>query len=206
MAKLYLSIIFVAMCVLAGINVFLAIFVFKTSVLNLLAALLISFFIVVLIDTFFAIFIGILPKKFFGVNNKLLNVSKKEQKFYDKLHIKKWKDYVWDLGCLGGFSKQEIKDPKDPRYFERFIVESNRGVTEHILGIVFSFAIIFIYPQYVWSIGLPIALVNLFLNTMSTMVLRYNLPKLKATYTALIKRQARLALTEEQTETPVEAV
>lgn len=199
MAKLYLTIIFVAICILAGINALLAVFVFKTSILTLISALLISLVLVILIDTFFAISIGILPKKLFGVNNKLLQVSKKEQRFYDKIHIKKWKDYVWDLGCLGGFSKQEIKDPKDPKYFEKFIIESNRGVVEHTLGIIFSFGIFFVYPQYILSICLPIALVNLTLNTMSTMVLRYNLPKLNTAYTVLIKRQKKL-LAEKNTE------
>lgn len=190
MARLYLLIIFLALCLLMGLNSYLATSVYQTSIETLISAILVSFVIVVIIDTLFAILVGILPKKWFGVNNKLLSVSKKEQKFYEKLHIRKWKDYVWDLGCLGGFSKQEVKDPKDPRYFEKFIIESNRGVTEHTLGIVVSYVIIFIYPQYAWSVGVPIALVNTLLNSMSTMVLRYNLPKLKTAYTILVKRQS----------------
>lgn len=190
-----------------GLNSFLATAVFNTTAWELVCAIFISFILVVFIDSFFALLVGILPKKWFGVNNKLLSVSKKEQKFYEKLHIRKWKDYVWDLGCLGGFSKQEIKDPKDPKYFEKFIIESNRGVTEHTLGIIFSFSIIFLYPSYAWSVGFPIAMVNLLLNTMSTMVLRYNLPKLKTSYNFLLKKQIerenqnKTTLSTNQTET-----
>lgn len=191
MARLYLLIIAVVLVILIALNSFLASLIYGVTANVLISTILQAFAIVVIIDAFFAILIGIMPKKWFGINSKLLNVSKKEQRLYEKMHIRKWKDYVWDLGGLGGFSKQKIQDDKDPRYFERFIVESNRGVVEHSLGIVFGFCILFIFPKYIWSICLPIALVNLFLNTMSTLVLRYNLPKLKAVYTMLLRKQSR---------------
>ena len=143
----------------------------------------------VIIDTFFAILIGLLPRQWFSVKNAFFYVSKKEQKFYEHLGIRKWKDKVWELGGLGGFSKRKIKDSKNPEYFKRFIIESNRGVTEHILGSIFGFTIIFQYPRYIWSIGLPISLLNLILNILPTMILRYNLPKLRAVYFGLLKRQ-----------------
>ena len=147
------------------------------------------FLVSILIDTFFAIFVGILPKRWFGVKNKFFNVPKKEQKFYEQLHIRKWKDYVWELGGLGGFSKRKIKNPKDPNYFEKFIIESNRGVTEHLLGMIFGFSIVLVYPEYMWTVGVPIAIANMILNIFPTMILRYNSPKLKTVHAGLLKRQ-----------------
>ena len=189
MAKLYLIIIFITICILTGINSILALFIYHTPVWSIISAVLTSVALIVIIDTFFAIFIGILPKLFFSVKNPCFYVSKKEQTFYKRLQIQKWKDYVWELGWLGGFSKRRIKHPSDPKYFERFIIQSNRGITEHILGVIFGFAIISAYPQYIWSIGLPIAIINLILNTLPTMILRYNIPKLRFVYKGLIKRQ-----------------
>lgn len=189
MAKAYLCIISSAVLILILINAILAVTIFNVSFWVMLDAIIVSVIFVILTDTFFAILIGMFPKKWFDAKKKCFNVSKKEQKFYEKLNIKKWKDYVWDLGGLGGFSKSKVEDPQSPEYFERFIIESNRGVTEHILGILFGFSVIFLFPKYMWSIGIPVALVNTFLNICSTMVLRYNMPKLKAIHSGLLKRQ-----------------
>lgn len=189
MAKAYLCIISSAILILIIINSILAVTVFNVSFWMLIGAILASVLLVIVMDTFFAILMGILPKSWFCAKRKCFNVAKKEQKIYEKLKIKKWKDYVWDLGGLGGFSKSKVEAPQSPEYFERFIIESNRGVTEHFLGSVFGFFVILLFPQYMWSVGIPVALVNVFLNTCSTMVLRYNIPKLKAIYTGLVRRQ-----------------
>lgn len=190
MAKYYLKIMFFVICILSGLNSILAITTYNVSAWTLISAVLSSFALVVIIDTFFAIFFGIMPKKWFGVRNKCFNVTKKEQKFYEKLKIRKWKDRVWELGWLGGFSKRKIKNTRDAKYFEKFIIESNRGVTEHLHGSFFGFAIIFAFPNYMWSIGIPIAVINVILNVLPTMILRYNLPKLKAVHKHLLKKES----------------
>lgn len=189
MAKLYLKIIFFSECFLIALNVILALTVFHESVWNIVTAVLSSTALVILIDTFFAIFIGILPKKMFNANRKIFIVSKKEQIFYEKLSIRKWKDKIWELGGLGGFSKSKIKDPQNPKYYERFIIESNRGVVEHLLGAFFGFLICLEISKHMFSIAIPIAVINLVLNILPTMVLRYNMPKLRAVYFGLTKRQ-----------------
>ena len=189
MAKFYLHGIFVIICVLIGLNSIFAVSIYNMPVWAIISAVLSSVTMVIIIDTFFAIFIGLLPKQLFGVKNKCFYVSKKEQLFYDKLSIRKWKDYVWELGGLGGFSKRKILCKEDPKYFKKFIIESHRGIVEHILGSIFGFGVIFMHPRYMWSIGLPIAIVNVILNLLPTMILRYNLPKLKSVYFKLEKRQ-----------------
>ncbi|MFQ6752075.1 MAG: hypothetical protein ACLRFL_00720 [Clostridia bacterium] len=77
MAKFYLRIIFFVICTLIGLNSIFAITIFEVSVWTIISAVLSSVALVIIIDTFFAIFIGILPKKWFGVNNKCFYVSKK---------------------------------------------------------------------------------------------------------------------------------
>ena len=191
MAKIYLIIIFITICVLAGLNSIFALFIYNVSALQIASVVLTSVALVVIIDTFFAIFIGILPKVLFSIKNPCFYVSKKQQKFYESLKIRKWKDYVWELGWLGGFSKRKIKSTNDPKYFEKFIIESNRGMTEHCLGMVFGFSIIAPYPQYVWSIGLPIDIMNVILNVLPTMILRYNSPKLRSIHKGLLKRELK---------------
>ena len=189
MAKSYLITIFATICALTGLNSLFALYVYNDSIGSIISAILTSTTLVIIIDTFFAIFIGVLPKSLFSLKNPIFYVSKKEQRFYEHLRIRKWKDYVWELGWLGGFSKRKIKSTSDAKYFEMFIIQSNRGVTEHMLSILFGFSIISAYPKYVWSIGLPIAVVNVVLNSLPTMILRYNTPKLKFIYRGLIKRQ-----------------
>jgi hypothetical protein len=113
-------------------------------------------------------------------NKKFFEVSKKEQKFYEKLGIRAWKDKVLELGGMGGFSKSKIDDPNSPEYIERFLIESYKGEIDHICGMIAGFSVIFLIPlKYALFIGVPIAIVNVVVNMMSTMILRYNTPKLK---------------------------
>ena len=114
----------------------------------------------------------------------------KNGRIYEKIHIRKWKDKVWELGGMaGGFSKSKVADPHSKEYIQTFIIESHKGLLDHFLRICFGFFDIILYPRYVWTVGVPVALVNVALNSMSSMVLRYNLPKLKIAYARLSKIQ-----------------
>ena len=55
----------------------------------LIDAIFASLALVIVIDTFFAILVGILPKNWFNSKKKCFNVTKQEQRFYEKLNIKK---------------------------------------------------------------------------------------------------------------------
>ena len=187
---LYLSIISATLLILIGFNSLVATEIFATDAKILNGAILKSFFAIVFINMIIPIFFSILPKKWFGVDNKNFDVSNKERKFYEAIHIRRWKDKIWELGWLGGFSKRQIKEPHNIQYVEKFIVESNKGMVGHLLRIVFGFCIIGLFPQYLWNICLPIVLVNMFLNLLPIMVLRYNLPKLKILYTRLVRENA----------------
>lgn len=190
---LYLSIIFVAMAIISALNIIFGTPIFGYSIAYVILAVLFCTIVAFVIDGVGAIIINKLPNSWFGVDNKHYNVSKRSIKFYEKIKIRKWKDKVWELGGLGGFRKNKIKDPKDPAYIERFIIECNKGVLTHRLSYVTGFAVMFVLPlQYAFVIGLPVALVNLFLNILPTMVLRYNTPKLKALYKRLKSEKEKI--------------
>lgn len=121
--------------------------------------------------------------KYYSPEHKLYQVGKKERKFYEKIGIKHWKDKVWDLGALGGFRKNKIKNPNDSEYLYRFIIESNKGMLGHILGICFGFLNFVILPfNCALTISLPVAIVGFVLGLLPIFVLRYNLPKLTIAY------------------------
>ena len=142
------------------------------------------------IDGLFAIIVNKLPNRWFDVDKKCFQVTKRSQQFYEKLKIRKWKDKVWELGGLGGFRKNKINEPDNPEYIERFIVESNKGIVTHRIGYFVGFLCVFMFPlKYAFKIGVPVALVNLFLNILPTMILRYNIPKLMVARKRLLRNK-----------------
>ena len=92
------------------------------------------------------------------------------------------------LGGLGGFSKKKLKNPDDPEYIEKFIIECNKGMVTHRLAYPIGFLAMLTFPNIcALTIALPIAIVNLFLNILPTLALRYNTPMLAS----LLKRLKR---------------
>jgi len=180
---LYLSTIGIAMFLIALFNILFGTYAFATSALWVIIAVILSTIIEIAICGIFAGIIHSLPNKWFSNDKKIFQVSRKERKFYEKLKIKSWKDKVFELGALGGFRKNKLKDPDSPEYLNQFIIESNKGVVIHIVGILLGFLVIFFLPlKYALRIGLPVYLVGVLLNVMPTMILRYNIPKLQAGY------------------------
>lgn len=175
--KLYLSVIGIAMIIISLINIAFGTAVWYNAVIAVVLCTAAQFFL----DGLIATIINKIPDRYFGINNPHYNVSKKEQTFYKKIKVRNWKDKVWELGSLGGFSKKNLENPKSPEYVERFIIECNKGVLTHRLSYPIGFLpILFIPNACAITIALPIATVNLFLNVLPTIVLRYNTPKLKA--------------------------
>ncbi|MEE0967779.1 MAG: hypothetical protein U0M06_00190 [Clostridia bacterium] len=175
--KLYLSIIGVAMFIISAINIVFN----EASWYNVIAAVVLCTAAQFALDGLIAIIINKMPDSYFGVDNPLYNVSETEKKLYKKIKVRNWKDKVWELGGLGGFSKKNLVSPNSPEYIEKFIIECNKGVLTHRLSYPIGFLpMLFIPNIYAFSIALPVATVNLFLNILPTLVLRYNTPKLHA--------------------------
>ena len=98
--KFYLTVIGIAMLIISVINI-----VFDTAAwYNVIILVVVCTALQFALDGFIAIIINKMPDKLFGADNPLYNVSELEKKLYKKLKVCSWKDKVWELGGLGGFS------------------------------------------------------------------------------------------------------
>ncbi|MBQ6884546.1 MAG: hypothetical protein IJN56_02280 [Clostridia bacterium] len=174
--KFYLTVIGVAMLIISAVNI-----IFDTAAwYNIIVLVVLCTALQFALDGIIAIIINKMPDKFFGVENPLYNVSEFEKTLYKKIKVRSWKDKVWELGGLGGFSKKNLARPNSPEYIEKFIIECNKGVLTHRLSYPIGFLPMLFMPNVcAFSIALPVAVVNLFLNILPTLTLRYNTPKLK---------------------------
>jgi len=190
--KLYLSIIGIAMAVIAAGNIALGTASWYYAILSVIWCTALCF----ALDGGIAFVINKMPDRWFGVDNRLYRVSEAEKKLYKKLRVRRWKDKVWELGGLGGFSKKVLKSPDDPAYIEKFIIECNKGVLTHRLSYPLGFLpILTMLHAPFLTIALPVGIVNLFLNILPTLALRYNTPKLQSMLKRMKKKQAEPAKT-----------
>ena len=184
--KLYLSTIGIAMLAISAANIALHTAPWYYVVIAVIWCTALQF----ALDGLIAIVINKMPDKWFGVENPLYRVSQRERRLYKRLRVRFWKDKVWELGGLGGFSKKKLLEPSNPQYIERFIIECNKGVLTHRLSYPIGFLAILTLPSpCALTVALPIALVNVYLNILPTLALRYNTPKLKAMLVRMRKRE-----------------
>lgn len=182
--KLYLSTIGIAMFAISLLNIAFETAAWYNVIISVLWCTALQF----AFDGSIAIIINKLPDGWFGVDNPLYKVSKPERELYKRLRVREWKDKVWELGGLGGFSKKELKEPDNLEYIEKFIIECNKGVLTHRLSYPVGFLAMLTLPNLCFlTVALPVAIVNLFLNILPTLALRYNTPML----ISLLKRLKR---------------
>ena len=173
--------ILIAWIWIIGFNILFNVNNFETW--YIIVAVVVSTIVVVLIDAITATIVRLMPKKWFNPFSKKFKVYKWEKNFYQKIGIKKWKDLVPEIGHFTGFRKNEVKEPTNNEYIERFLLEICYGRVGHFSSFFTGFLIIFLFPfKYFVNFGLPVAIVNMFMNSMSWMILRYNYPKLIALY------------------------
>lgn len=190
---LYLSVIGIAMLVISLANIIFGTAAWYYIIIAVIWCTALQF----ALDGIFAIIINKMPDKWFGVENRAYFVSKRETKLYKKLKVRLWKDKVWELGGLGGFSKKVLVSPDSPEYIEKFIIECNKGVLTHRIGYPIGFLAMLTLPNICsLTIALPVAIVNLFLNILPTIVLRYNTPML----ISMLKRLKRKSAEKSQEE------
>ena len=189
--KLYLTTIGIAMLIIAAVNFAIGAAAWYYIVISVIWCTALQF----AIDGGIAFLINKMPNGWFGADNLLYHVSEAEKKLYKKLRVKFWKDKVWELGGLGGFSKKHCIDPSNPEYIERFIIECNKGVLTHRLSYPAGFlAMLTLSGIPVFTVALPVAIVNVYLNILPTLALRYNTPKLKLILERL-RRKAKIEKT-----------
>lgn len=183
--KLYLFVIGVGMAVVSAVNILCCTAPWYYILLMVVLCTALQF----ALDGLIAILINKMPDRLFGVDNPLYRVSEWEKKLYKRLHVRKWKDLVWELGGLGGFSKKNLVAPSSSAYIEKFIIECNKGVLTHRLSYPIGFLPMLFLPGIcAYTIALPVAVVNLFLNILPTLALRYNTPKLQQMLRRLQKK------------------
>lgn len=184
--KLYLSTAAVAMIIISAVNIACGTAKWYYIVAAVVWCVVLQF----AIDGIVAIVINNMPDRWFGVDNKHYAVSEREQKLHKTLKVRRWKDKVWDLSSLGGFSKKNLSEPVTPEYIGKFIIECNKGVLTHIVSIPLGFlAMLTMFNICSFTIALPVAIVNSFLNTLSTLSLRYSTPKLHSLLRRLNKKR-----------------
>lgn len=187
---LYLSIIGVAMAIISVLNIAFSTAPWYYVIIAVIWCTALQFGL----DGAIAIIINKMPDEWFGLDKKIYRVSKKEINIYKKLRVREWKDKVWELGGLGGFSKKNLTDPNNPEYIEKFIIECNKGVMTHKLSYPIGFLAMLTLPgTLALTIALPVALVNLFLNFLPTTILRYNTPMLTSVLKRLRRKEAKKA-------------
>lgn len=154
---------------------------------------------VIIIDALCAtICAKLLPDKWFTHDKKFFNVPKLESRFYNFIKVKKWKNHILELGDFNGFSKKQVAE-NTSTFFEKFIVESNKGFIGHLISILLGFVIIIVFPiEFKLSIALPIAISNALINYLSLSILRYNYPKLQAGYRFSIRKETENTNNEEK--------
>ncbi len=185
---LYLSIIVVANFLIAGGVTLLA----NASFFPALGMTALATVIVILIDGATAAICRLLPKKCADERLKIYSVSAKEKKFYEKLKIRKWKEKIPEIGHFTGFRKNEIAQPNNVEYLDRFLLEICYGELGHFVICFTNFLLLLLFPLYEhWiAIALPVSLVSVFLNVPSIFTLRYNSYKLRILRKNVLKKTA----------------
>lgn len=154
---------------------------------------------VIAVDGIFAFVIRhMTPMKWYKPGKRFFKVSRKEKSFYNAIKIKRWKDKVPELGSsTTGFTKSEFKSSSDPKYLERFIIETNYGTIVHLANALFGFLIMFI-PCYLlpyshgFSVWFPVFMVNFVLSLLPVCILRYTNYTLQRLYDKSLKKSAQI--------------
>lgn len=180
-------------------NYFFNFAAFRSNTWEIVFCVAVSVIAAIAIDGLFATIVRwFLPAKWFSVDKKCWMAKRKECILYEKLGIKKWKDKVIELGMFTNFRKNKIADPNNNEYVGRYILEANFGVGCHIAGVLCGYLVCLIFPSHWYSVGLPVGFVNMILNGLALMILRYNLPKLHTLYRINAKREERRKAKESQ--------
>ncbi len=166
---------------------------YSASFLWTLLYTVIAIVTIIAVDGLVATVCRLLPKKFADSETKFYQVTPKQKKFYEKLHIRKWKDKIPEIGHFTGFRKNKIAEPQSIEYVERFILETCYGELGHLWIIPVGFVIValfFISKTWI-ALSIPVACVNAVLNILPVFVLRYNRYKLEVLRKNLLKKQNR---------------
>lgn len=188
----YPLIIVLGMGILILVNYFVSIPIFDFSVGYVFFGAFITLLITIVIDALVAGLTHLLPKKCANPFSKFYTVSKQQKNLYEKLGVKRYKHLLPDLGKIIGFGKNKIEDASNKDYILKYLYESCYGELDHFVSIFMGFLVIFVLPiKYCLCFGIPIAIINVVLNLMPIISLRYNRYKLNIVYLRLVQKEKR---------------
>lgn len=195
---LFVWVISVAVTLLSILNAALSEGVFGVIKVSLGQGVVCTFYAAALamaIDAAIALFIRrALPAKWFNHKKAIFKVSAGEKKFYELIKIRKWKDKIPEWGKLTGFSKNEIARPQDNSYLEKYFMELCYGEVIHFISAWAGFLVPLLTPHaLLFTLSLPVAVINALCNLPSYCILRYNSYKLEVLYKNNERRAAREA-------------
>ena len=190
--KLYIIILVAGLTLTEGGNLFYALSK-DMNVGTMFLYLLLAVAICGIMAGIITLITRILPAKVFSPYRHRYKVSSKENKFYNKLKIKKWKDKIPELGKLSGFAKTEIAEPNNPQYIFKLLTENCIAESLNFYSIVAGLLLfVFLPREYVFTIGLPIFFLNMLLHIMPIFVQRYLRPKFLKIYNRLISQNEKI--------------
>lgn len=130
-----------------------------------------------------SLLVRLIPKNFFSYKQVYFKTFNFEKNFYNWIRIKEWKEKIPELGNTAGFPKNKVKCPRNQEYLKRFLAENCIAEFIHFYAICFgSFVFTYLPTNLDLTIGLPIFLVNFYLNILPLFVQRYLRPKLIRLY------------------------
>lgn len=145
---------------------------------------------VFVIDLIISLIVTLLPSKVFRPFRKIYPF---EKKFYEKLGIKKWKDYL-PIGkgpLFIGMDKSHV-ECNSSQYLLKLIDECFKAEIMHFFSMFVGYLVILLFPlEYCLSVTLPVAVVNMCLQYPTFIVQRYNLPKLEILLRRAIRSENR---------------
>lgn len=198
--KLYLWILFVSVTGVSLANAF-----FLETTIHPVLIFLISYANAVAIfgiDALVAAAIHHMNPKHFNPYKKKYVAKKWEKKFYKKIRIVDWKDYIPETGkATTGLSKSEIATTTDSEYLFHFLVETCYAETIHIWMMFVGILNFLVNPiQFYLPMLVPFFFINFFLNLPPILIQRNNRPKLLFIYEVQKKKEQKKL--SEQSEEP----
>lgn len=186
---LYLSIIAIGTIICATLNSIFAAPVYGFSVTFAILAPVSTVILLFTIDAIVAITVRAFPPKHFDPNKKFFAPRSWEPKLYNLICVRKWKDKIPEVGkILVKFDKRSVEDKDNPEYLYKFLVELGYAEVMHWLSGPIGFLAIFLFPlEYALLFGVPLSIVNLFLQILPAIVQRFNRPRLLKLYNYKLK-------------------
>lgn len=187
--RFYLLIIFLLGCLISLIDYFILKNLYDTPWYLTILFVFFSIIYVIIIDGLTATIVHHLPKKI--ADPYRFTTRKWEKKFFNFIKIKKWKDYIPEIGeATVDFAKDKLQTNSDSSYLYLFLIEMGYAEIIHIVSFFTGFLIIFLIPlRYALFIGLPVGIINIIFNLLSALIQRYNRPKLLIVYERTKKKE-----------------